>query len=260
MDTIDRKIIRGTIQELIDDTEAFFNKYMMVGAKIVGWKRIDLPEYPIEALREATVNAIIHRDFSRAGESVRVFFYPDRVEIHSPGALLPGITIEQMERGEVASRLRNPVLANLLRDIPGYMERIGSGIRLMLNETRKMGLPPPQFREVGEFVVTFRKADVGSEELGDISSKSSEVQQLSFEMPSRDETSGVLNRGVLPRSEQRMMLALHHIQGHRTITSREYGELAGISESTALRDLEAWVERGVLKRIGKRRGRRYELA
>ncbi|OLD64042.1 MAG: hypothetical protein AUF65_00545 [Chloroflexi bacterium 13_1_20CM_50_12] len=258
---IDRKIIRGTIQELIDDTEAFFNKYMMVGAKIVGWKRIDLPEYPIEALREAAVNAVIHRDYSRVGESLRVFYYPDRVEIHSPGSLMPGISIEQMERGEVASRLRNPVLANLLRDIPGYMERIGSGIRLMLNETRRMGLPAPQFREVGgEFVVTFRKVAVGNEEQGDSSPKGGAVQQLTLDIPSTVETLQVPGREDLPRSEQRMMLALRHIQEHTTITSREYGELAGISESTALRDLEAWVERGVLKRIGKRRGRRYELA
>ncbi len=45
------------------------NKYVVVGAKIVGWKRIDLPEYPIEVLREAIVNAIVHRDYSRTGES-----------------------------------------------------------------------------------------------------------------------------------------------------------------------------------------------
>src|SRR5690349_21011988 len=63
-----------------------------------------------------------------------------------------------MERGEVQSKLRNPILANLLRDIPGYMERIGSGIKFMLDETKQMGLPGPQFRETSEFVVTFSKA------------------------------------------------------------------------------------------------------
>jgi ATP-dependent DNA helicase RecG len=146
-----------------------------------------------------------------------------------------------------------------MRDIPGYMERMGSGIRLMLNETRKMGLPSPQFREVGEFVVTFRKVPVGSGEQAGIPPKDDGVQQLKFDTPSMMEVSRVPGRDDLPRSEQRMMIALRHIQEHGTITSREYGELAGISESTALRDLEAWVERGVLRRIGKRRGRRYEL-
>src|SRR5947208_3652359 len=80
-----------------------------------------------------------------SGESVRVFCYPDRVEIHSSGLLLPEITVDQMERGEVQSKLRNPTLANLLKEIPGYMERLGSGIRFMLDETKRLGLPAPQF-------------------------------------------------------------------------------------------------------------------
>lgn len=65
------------------------------------------------------------------GMRVCVFYYPDRVEVHSPGLLLPGITVEQMQRGEVQSKLRNSILADLLRDIPGSMERMGSGIRVM---------------------------------------------------------------------------------------------------------------------------------
>ena len=154
----DRKFVTGTLQELIDGAEAFLNRYIAVGARVEGWKRIDIPEYSLEVLREAVINAVVHRDYNKRGESVRVFYYPDRVEVHSPGLLLPGITVEQMERGEVQSKLRNPVLAGLLRDIPGYMERIGSGIRFMLDETKRMGLPTPQFRETGEFIVTFRKA------------------------------------------------------------------------------------------------------
>ncbi len=154
----DKKVITGTVQELIDGAETFLRSYMPVEGRVEGWKRIDIPEYPIEALREALVKAVVHRDYSRYGESIRVFYYADRIEIHSPGLLLPGVTVEQMEKGEVQSRLCNPVLANLLRDVPGYMERIGSGIRFMLDETRRMGLSAPQFREMNEFVVTFRKA------------------------------------------------------------------------------------------------------
>jgi ATP-dependent DNA helicase RecG len=62
---VDRKIITGTLQELIDQTESFINRHMSVGAIIKGWKRHDLPEYPLEALREAVVNAVVHRDYSR---------------------------------------------------------------------------------------------------------------------------------------------------------------------------------------------------
>ena len=158
----DRKILTGTLQGLIDGAEAFLNRYIAVGARIEGWKRIDIPEHSIGALREAVVNAVVHRDYSKRGESVRVFYYADRVEIHSPGLLLPGITVEQMERGVVQSKLRNPVLAGLLRDLPGYIEQIGSGIRFMLDETKRLGLPAPEFREMNEFVVTFRAAPLYS--------------------------------------------------------------------------------------------------
>ncbi len=154
----DRKIVTGTLQEVIDGAETFLNRYIAVGARVEGWKRIDIPEYSIEVLREAIINAVVHRDYSRRGEKVRVFYYPDRVEVHSPGLLLPGITIEQMERGEVQSKLRNPVLAGLLSNVPGYIEQIGSGVRFMLDETKRMKLPAPHFQEKSEVIVTFQKA------------------------------------------------------------------------------------------------------
>ena len=244
---VDRKIITGTTQELIDEAEVFLNKHMTVGAKIEGWKRIDLPDYPIEALREAVVNAVIHRDYSRRGESIRVFYYADRIEIHSPGLLLPGITVEQMQRGNVSSKLRNPVLAGLLRDIPGYMERVGSGIRLMLNETKRMGLPPPVFKEQSEFVVTFRKAPA------------TKATRQEATLWSEEEPGLVQGASAVQEQERRFALVMQYVQGHQQITNREYRELTGISESTALRDLETLVERGALKRVGKRRGRNYQL-
>jgi predicted HTH transcriptional regulator len=254
---VDRKIVRGTLQKLIDETEAFLNKYVAVGAKIVGWKRIDLPEYPFEALREAVVNAVVHRDYSRVGESIRVFYYSDRVEIHSPGLLLPGITVRQMQRGDVTSKLRNPILATLLRDIPGYMERIGSGVRFMLDETKRMGLPPPQFREMSEFVVTFRKAPVSNEgQLSTASLKSNGPQQLVLDiLPNAT----VSHQSRILDQKVRIEMAMHYIQEHGSILNREYRELTGVSEMTALRDLEMLVEQGALKRVGKTRGRQYKL-
>jgi ATP-dependent DNA helicase RecG len=173
----------------------------------------------------------------------------DRVEIHSPGLLLPGITVDQMQRGEVSSKLRNPILAGLLRDIPGYMERIGSGIRLMLNETKEMGLPPPEFKEQSEFVVAFRKAPAPKKLVHTGATLWSEEEP--------DSTPGTST--VQEQLEQRFTLIMQYVREHEQITNREYRELAGVSESTALRDLETLVERGSLQRVGKRRGRHYRL-
>ena len=126
----DRRIITGTVQELIDGAEFFLSRYIAVGARMEGFKRIDIPEYSLEVLREALINAVVHRDYSKRGESVRVFCYPDRVEIHSPGLLLPGITVEQMERGEVQSKLRNPGLRVCSKIFPGIWSvwEVGSGL------------------------------------------------------------------------------------------------------------------------------------
>lgn len=257
---VDRKDITGTLQELIDGAEDFLNKYVAIGARIEGWKRIDLPEYPIEALREAVVNAVIHRDYGRSGESIRLFYYSDRIEVHSPGLLLPEITVEKMERGEVTSKLRNPALANLLKEIPGYMERVGSGIRFMLNETKRMGLPSPQFREASEFVVTFRKAVTPiTSQSSSISPKEHKLQQLTLDaMPEVMIPTTTIKKEIFDQ-ERRMTIAMRYVQEHGSILNREYRKLTGASEPTAYRDLEALVEQGALKRIGKTRGRRYKL-
>jgi ATP-dependent DNA helicase RecG len=75
----DRHIITGTLQELIDGAEVFLSRYIAVGARVEGFKRIDIPAYSLEVLREAIIKTVVHRDYSKPGESVRVFCYPDRV-------------------------------------------------------------------------------------------------------------------------------------------------------------------------------------
>ncbi len=252
----DRKIVTGTLQDLIDGTEAFLNRYIAVGARIEGWKRIDIPEYSIDVLREAVINAVVHRDYSRRGERARVFYYPDRLEVHSPGLLLPGITVEQMERGEVQSKLRNPVLAGLLSNLPGYMEQIGSGVRFMLDETKRLDLPPPQFREMSEFMVIFQKAPA--------------LLAPQPRLPYKGETLWEEHEDVRPeivvqdrRAEQvekRLIQALHYVQEHGFITNGIYRQLTGVTDRTAHRDLERLIERGRLKGTGQKAARRYVLA
>ena len=250
----DRRMITGTLQELIDGTELFLSRYIAVGAKVEGFKRIDIPEYSLEVLREAVINAVVHRDYNKRGESVRVFCYPARVEIHNPGLLLPGITVEQMERGEVQSKLRNHTLANLLKNIPGYMERPGSGIRFMLDETKRMGLPALQFREMSEFGVTFHKAPA----LLSPPPKSQYTESLWGE--DEDAQPELLAQSQSEQREQRLTKTLEYVQKYGFITNSIYRQLTGVTERTAHRDLETLIERGRLKGTGQRAARRYVLA
>lgn len=257
----DRRIIAGTLSRQIDLAEEFFRHHVQIGARIEGFKRIDEPEYSLEVLREALVNAVAHRDYSLKAEAVRVFFYSDRVEIHSPGTLLPGIELEALQQGLVRSRPRNQVIVSVLRDLPGnYMERVGSGIRFMLNQSAALGLPTPLFKEQGgEFVVTFMQRPQ------ELKSYHSELPAYVSRVTIAPTPAATAEPPIRPEQEQslirvrRQELALNYIRNHGFITNKEYRALSGASENTALRDLEALVEQGSLRAVGKGRGRRYVL-
>lgn len=223
-----RQNLTGTLPELIDGAADFLKRYIQISAEIVEFKRIDKPEYPLEALREAVVNAIVHRDYSLEGETIRLFFYTDRVEVHSPGLLPAGIALDDLVSMRAPSRPRNVLLAQYMRDMPGYMERIGAGIRFMVNEMRQLDLPDPEFREQHEFLVIFRNGQVVSAEVATTLSK-------------------------------RQLQGLQLIQSRGSMTSSEYAEAMETSERTALRELRDMVNRGIIIVRGRTRSARYYL-
>ncbi|NWJ98482.1 MAG: putative DNA binding domain-containing protein [Chloroflexi bacterium] len=267
----DRRIISGTILEQIDQAHAFLKLYTPVAAHIEGFHRIEEAALPLEALREAVVNAVVHRDYSLRGEAIRIFYYANRVEIHSPGMLVPDLTLEELKQGKSRSKPRNPVIASLLRDMPGnYMERVGTGIPFIINQMQALNLPAPEFSQPGEFVVTFWKQPsplakpltrIGTQSeqppLLDEKVKSNQpgINQINSLAPSTLSSS----RPAENEREGRQKRALEYMRQHGYITNREYQELTGVSESTATRDLEVLVERGRLKRTGRGPSRRYVL-
>ena len=250
----DRRIITGSISEQIEQAYAFLKLYTPVAARVEGLNRIDEPALPLEALREAVVNALVHRDYSLRGEAVRIFYYSNRVEIHNPGLLVPGLSLEELKQGRSRSKPRNPVIASILRDMPGnYMERVGTGIPFILNQMRTLNLPDPEFNELGEFVVTFW--------LGKPSTTrptASGLPTQSEQPPPRLPAPGP-EPLILSEREARQRKALDYVRQHGYITNSLYQKLGGVSESTATRDLEGLVELGSLKRTGRGPSRRYLL-
>lgn len=224
---IDRKNFHGTLPELVDQASGFLRQYIRVGATIRGFYREDEPEYPYEALREAVVNAIVHRDYSRSGETVRVFMFPDRVEVRSPGALPPEVTIDDIVTLRATSVPRNEILAGFLRDIPGYMERVGSGIRFMVTQMREMSLPDPEFSDHVDFMVTFRNG-----------------QQV--------EEQNELNA--------RQVIGMQIVRERGSISTPEYCAATGATDRMGLRDLQDLVAKGLLVARGKKKGMRFFLS
>ena len=117
-------------------------------------KRKDQPEYPVTAIREAVLNALIHRDYSihTEGTAVQINMFFDRLEIHSPGNLYGRLTVEQL--GKCKPNLRNPALATMTEYLTKAENRY-SGIPTMRRVMSEYGLPEPVFENrQDEFVVT----------------------------------------------------------------------------------------------------------
>jgi predicted HTH transcriptional regulator len=153
-----------------------------------------------------------------------------------------------MEQGMAQSKLRNPILANLPRDVPGHIERIGSGVRFMIDETKRLGLPAPEFREMSEFVVTFRHAS--SLTVFQPQPQPPVARTLWDDDEQLRSTVSIQEKPGEP--EQRMVKAVEYVNEHGSITNTVYRELTGVSDRTAHRDLETLVERGRLKGIGQK--------
>ena len=153
---LDNKRIEGTIKTMVDEAVTFCKRNMKVQTIIDNetGRRRDRAEYPIEAIREAVLNALIHRDYSHLteGTPVQINFFTDRLEIHSPGSLYGRMTVEQL--GHARLDLRNPALAVMTEILVGAENRY-SGIPTIRREMAAYNLPEPVFENRrNEFVVT----------------------------------------------------------------------------------------------------------
>lgn len=170
---LNNKRIEGTIHTMADEAMQFCLRNMKVRTIIdpATGKRTDRTEYPPDAVREAILNALIHRDYSfyTEGTPIQINFFTDRLEIHSPGSLYGRMTVEQL--GYSKMDLRNPTLAVMAEALTGSENRY-SGIPTMRREMAAYGLPAPVFQNRrNEFVVIFyntpSQASPASEETGE---------------------------------------------------------------------------------------------
>jgi predicted HTH transcriptional regulator len=129
-----------------DAALAFVKRNIALRYGVEDMRRSESWEYPLPAVREAIVNALVHADYSQAGAPIRLSVFDDRMEIENPGLLLPGLTLGDILSG--ISRVRNRVIARVFREL-GLIEQWGSGIGRMVESCREAGLPDPLFEEVG---------------------------------------------------------------------------------------------------------------
>jgi ATP-dependent DNA helicase RecG len=160
---LDQGRFDGPIPRLLEPVMKALQRNMKRRAVVRGLFREDLWEYPETALREALVNAVVHRDLSALarGTPVQVRMFPDRLEIVNPGGLFGPVTVDRLGEEGISSS-RNQVLMKLLEDtpVPGRNEVVcenrGSGIGAMLAALRQAGMSPPHFADrIATFQITF---------------------------------------------------------------------------------------------------------
>mgnify|MGYP003146826909 CR=1 FL=1 len=146
---IDKKEYTGDIFSILENTQHFILNHINLGAIINGLYRKEVYEIPEVAIREALVNALIHRDYVNGGRDIKVGVYDDVVNIVSPGSLPNNITMEDIFNGR--SESRNRVLANIFKEL-GLVEQWGSGINRIINSCKEYGLPIPKIEEKNDFM------------------------------------------------------------------------------------------------------------
>lgn len=150
----DMKSFEGPLHSMFEEAYTFIVRNTpSISRFIMGNpKRQDSPLYPEDGVREALINALVHRDYSTASGGVSIHIFPRRLEIWNSGALPDGVTEENLPKGHI-SVLRNPDIAHVLY-LRGLMEKAGRGSVLMVQQCRDAGLPDPFWKSHPQLGVT----------------------------------------------------------------------------------------------------------
>ncbi|NDW13830.1 transcriptional regulator [Bacteroides sp. 214] len=206
--------------------ERLDHKYLTRSIEFKGMLRLEHSEYPIPALREMLLNAMVHRQYMGSFTQIRV--YDDRITIWNDGKLPEGITLEMLKHIH-SSHPRNPLIADVCFK-GGLIDSWGRGTVRIIESCKEAGLPEPELTErEGGFLVTLFKNNLTEEQLVKLGLNARQVKAVSY----------VKEKG--------------------RITNSDYQTLNEISDRTSSRDLEDLVAKGVLKRVGDKKSAHYEI-
>lgn len=230
---LDAKGLNGDIISKIDDTILFLKKHLRMSYKIVSVRRENILELPEDALREAVVNAVCHRDYFEKGARIMVEIFDDRVDIVNPGGVSKGITPNNF--GTI-SITRNPTLASLLHR-SGYIEQMGSGIMRMRNATKEAQVAEPEFELSDFFKVTFKRNN----------------PNISIARQSAS------NRSQPVVAADRKHQIVLFLEEHGQAKVSDFAQIIGLSEGRVRNVLREMVNDGTIEKIGNNRYAFYVL-
>ena len=237
---LDIQLFKGTLFDLIMQCETYIKEHINWRADIVDFKRIETPDVPIKAVREAIVNSLCHRDFDNpAGNEIAI--YKNRIEIYNPGQFPFQYSPYDFISGKEKSIPRNPLIADafyLTKDIEGW----GSGLKRISDECNAAGIK-----------VTFEKIKSGF--------------LVSFYRPAIVDVKEATGRGgqkkvtekVTERVTENQKKILDSISTNKHITVPEIAKKVKISERKIKENIKKLKEKNLLKRIGPDKGGHWEV-
>lgn len=217
----------GNIVQLLQAVLNQLNhKFLIRPIEFEGMHRIEKGEYPVAAIREMLLNALVHRNYMGAPIQIRV--YDDKLSIWNEGTLPDGLTLEALKRSH-SSRPRNPIIADVCFR-GGYIDAWGRGTIKIIETCKQAVLPEPEMKELdGGFIITLFKDNITPEQLAKLGLNVRQVKAVLF------------------------------IKEKGKITNSEYQVLNEVSDRTALRDIEELTEKGILIKEGEKKGTSYKL-
>ncbi|MQY27996.1 hypothetical protein NRB56_35790 [Nocardia sp. RB56] len=241
---LDSIVAEGPVPVMLQEVLRALRRNMTRRAVVNGLGREDIWEYPEIVLREAVVNAVVHRDLSpdSRGTQVQVEMYPDRLVVRNPGGLFGTVTVDDLGEDGISSS-RNAMLLRILRDVVlpddgrPVCENVGSGIRTMVAALRAAGMRPPEFRDkISHFSVTFgNHALLGDDVVAWIR--------------------GLRQAGLT--DGQCVGLAL--LRDGDLLDNQTYRRATGVDSRVATAELQNLVARGLAEQIGTKRWTSYRL-
>ena len=246
MDAFDDKEFSGSLISLLQNGEEFVINNSKKSWKKVSDGRIEMPEYPERAVLECLVNALIHRDYTELGSEVHIDIFDDRLEIYSPGGMMDGSIVQDLDKSNVPSKRRNPVIADIFSRIR-YMERRGSGFRKVMDAYRTSVNyttdKEPKFVSNGTafFVTLYNLNYRSNDESGNVNGNES----------------GNVNGNV--KLSEKELSVLSALQESGDITNQQLIAKLGIPQRTISRILSKLKDNGLIERIGSDKNGQWKV-
>jgi ATP-dependent DNA helicase RecG len=236
---LDRKDFNEDVVSNIDKSMLFLGQHIPVRYEFDGApQRKEFYQVPLEALREAIINAVCHRNYFEYGANVMVEIFDDRIDITSPGGLVPGLTEKEFGTKSV---LRNPNIAALFHRIE-YIEQMGTGINRMQGQVKEYGLKPISFAFTSFVTATFERGTETIEKTVEIRDKF-----------------GINSVEIRNKFGDNAFNVLEYIKSDSSITSNKIAELLSLTQRTVEKKIAELKNAGILKRVGSNKTGYWEI-